>query len=95
MFRRQGKSKSRYGIHLEFPRSETGTKLESEAWLFTVHKLPSLYTTSKNITIMAGILPPFTAATAHTKVKVAQALWNTWYHTSVALSKSAMLISNI
>lgn len=26
---------------------------------------------------MANVLPPFTAATAHTKVKAAQALWNT------------------
>lgn len=30
-----------------------------------------------NITLMADILPPFCADTAHKKVKAAQALWNT------------------
>ncbi|KDQ19526.1 hypothetical protein BOTBODRAFT_28099 [Botryobasidium botryosum FD-172 SS1] len=35
---------------------------------------------------MAGILPPFTAETAHKKVKTAQALWNTQEPAKVALA---------
>ena len=34
---------------------------------------------------MANVLPPFTAATAHTKVKAAQALWNTRFRPSPSL----------